>query len=98
MSSYPEVSPLLLHKYNPLRHQFPPILLSFQTRHCLLDRGGLRVGTYARKRKLSGDRGELNGKPRKNRILTCAVRGLANPPTLLRRHIRCRKDPLCQIN
>ena len=56
------------------------------------------MGTCAHEWKVSGDHKGFSGKFRKSRILTCAMRGLINPPTLLRPHIRGRKDPLHRVD
>ena len=40
----------------------------------------------------------FNGKFHKSRVLTgMIVLGIGNPSTLLRRHVRGRKDPLCRV-
>jgi len=82
----PEVSPVvLLHRHNPLRHQFFPIFLSFRTSH------GALVG-------IRDHLEEFNRNLPKSRDLTCAIRGLDNPLTLLGRHVRGRNDLLCRID
>jgi len=82
----PEVSAVvLLDGYDPLRHQFLPIFLGFQTshRHIVL---------------LRDHREEFNGKFRETRVLACVTHSLGNPLALLRCNVRGRKDPLCRID
>ena len=86
MGNYAEISPVaLLHRYNPLRHQFLPILFSFQAGH-----GPLVL--------IRDHREEFRGEFREGGILACVMHGLGDPFALLRRHVRGRKDPLCWID
>ena len=76
----PEIRPVvLLHGYDPLKHQPIPVFVSFQSSHCSLI--------------LTRDhREEFKGEFRKPRILTSLIHSVGNPLLLLRHNIRGGKD------
>ena len=82
----PEVMPVILpSSYDPLRHQFHPVLLSFRTSH--------------RPLILTRDhREQFNGKFRKTRILTGVIHSIGDPFALLRCHVCGGENPLCRID
>jgi len=81
-----EIRPgVLLHRQDPLRHQFLPILLSFRTSHQPIVRSQDHLEKFG-------------GKVRESGVLTCVTHNLGNPLALLRPNVGGRRNHMCRID